>query len=225
MPITCPGCNGVWVPGSKKAAATLYCPSCRHMPALCRVASSAPPAQLVEARKRVFALGTLRLKDVATVFVSLLVVGLFALGAFGSAWALRAKSAPAEEPVDRNDHVAIAITGPSAREVAGPESTALPKPIVRTERIAAPRELIEAMPAPINLVAEEKAAEPPVAQLPAAAGPAAKACGAPDPAPQGHGASVEFASGPADALKQAGKEHKLVFLLHISGNFEESGFT
>jgi hypothetical protein len=39
------------------------------------------------------------------------------------------------------------------------------------------------------------------------------------------GTTIDFLPTPADAVAQAAEQHKLVFLLHISGNFEESGFT
>lgn len=40
-----------------------------------------------------------------------------------------------------------------------------------------------------------------------------------------HGTSVAFANSPADAAKQAIKEEKLVFVLHVSGNFETPDYT
>lgn len=40
-----------------------------------------------------------------------------------------------------------------------------------------------------------------------------------------YGTSVIFADSPAEAAKQALKEEKLVFVLHVSGVFEESGLT
>ena len=40
-----------------------------------------------------------------------------------------------------------------------------------------------------------------------------------------HGTSVEFLDTPAEAAKQARKEGKLVFVLHVSGNFEDPRFT
>ncbi len=39
------------------------------------------------------------------------------------------------------------------------------------------------------------------------------------------GTAVMFANSPAEAAKQALKEEKLVFVLHVSGLFEESDFT
>ncbi len=39
------------------------------------------------------------------------------------------------------------------------------------------------------------------------------------------GTSVVFASSPAQAAKQALEEEKLVFVLHVSGLFEESDYT
>ncbi len=40
-----------------------------------------------------------------------------------------------------------------------------------------------------------------------------------------YGTSVIFADSPAEAAKQALKEEKLVFVLHVSGLFEDSDFT
>ena len=39
------------------------------------------------------------------------------------------------------------------------------------------------------------------------------------------GTTVEFVDSPSDAAKQAKKEGKLVFVLHVSGNFEDPRFT
>jgi hypothetical protein len=39
------------------------------------------------------------------------------------------------------------------------------------------------------------------------------------------GTTVEFADSPSEAAKQAKKEEKLVFVLHVSGNFEDPRFT
>jgi hypothetical protein len=40
-----------------------------------------------------------------------------------------------------------------------------------------------------------------------------------------HGTSVAFANSPAEAAKQAIKDEKLVFVLHVSGNFETPDYT
>ena len=40
-----------------------------------------------------------------------------------------------------------------------------------------------------------------------------------------HGTSLLFQRSPSDAAKKAAKEEKLVFVLHISGNFEDPDFT
>ena len=39
------------------------------------------------------------------------------------------------------------------------------------------------------------------------------------------GTSIEFLDSPADAAKQALKDEKLVFVLHVSGNFETPDYT
>lgn len=40
-----------------------------------------------------------------------------------------------------------------------------------------------------------------------------------------YGTSVEFVATPSDAARQALKEQKLVFVLHVSGLFEDPKFT
>jgi hypothetical protein len=40
-----------------------------------------------------------------------------------------------------------------------------------------------------------------------------------------HGTKVEFVDTPKEAAAQAKKEQKLVFVLHVSGNFEDPRFT
>ena len=40
-----------------------------------------------------------------------------------------------------------------------------------------------------------------------------------------YGTSVTFLDSPAEAARQARRENKLLFVLHIAGNFEESCFT
>ena len=45
------------------------------------------------------------------------------------------------------------------------------------------------------------------------------------PACGSHGTTIEFVDTPNDAAKQARKEEKLVFVLHVSGHFEDPRFT
>jgi hypothetical protein len=52
-----------------------------------------------------------------------------------------------------------------------------------------------------------------------------KAQPAKEPACGEYGTSVHFEKTPSDAAKKALKEEKLVFVLHVSGDFENSDFT
>ena len=45
------------------------------------------------------------------------------------------------------------------------------------------------------------------------------------PACSAHGTTIDFFDTPAEAAKRAKKEGKLVFVLHVSGNFEDPRFT
>jgi hypothetical protein len=57
-----------------------------------------------------------------------------------------------------------------------------------------------------------------VLTAPAAAGPLPKAESC-------FGTKVDFVDSPKEAAAQAKKEEKLVFVLHVSGNFEDPRFT
>ena len=64
-------------------------------------------------------------------------------------------------------------------------------------------------------------ADPPPPPAPKAAAPPRPAA----PACETFGTSVHFAVSPAAAEKQAAQEGKLLFLLHVSGDFEDDTFT
>ncbi len=59
---------------------------------------------------------------------------------------------------------------------------------------------------------------PPAPIKPAPAKDKGETCGA-------FGTSVDFVDTPSEAARQAKKEEKLVFVLHVSGNFEDPRFT
>lgn len=40
-----------------------------------------------------------------------------------------------------------------------------------------------------------------------------------------HGTAIEFVATPVEAARQAAEEKKLVLVLHVSGYFEDPGFT
>jgi hypothetical protein len=75
-------------------------------------------------------------------------------------------------------------------------------------------------PAPEVPAADETPAPPagPVAPQPLAQAE-------PRPAGQTYGTRVTFLASPEEAMRVARRERKLVFVLHVSGNFEEACFT
>lgn len=50
--------------------------------------------------------------------------------------------------------------------------------------------------------------------------PSCKECGT-----ESYGTTISWAGSPSDAAKKAKEEEKLVFVLHVSGNFEDPKFT
>jgi len=55
---------------------------------------------------------------------------------------------------------------------------------------------------------------------PAGASPRCASCGK-----ETYGTSIEWSGTPAEAAKKAKEEEKLVFVLHVSGHFEDPRFT
>ena len=67
--------------------------------------------------------------------------------------------------------------------------------------------------------AERPAKKPPASAVQSSERPSKEAaCGE-------YGTTVEFENSPSAAATRAKKEQKLVFVLHVSGQFEESDFT
>jgi hypothetical protein len=95
---------------------------------------------------------------------------------------------------------------------AGPVQESKPAPVVPPVTVAPEIEKKVAKPAPVEPelpkdLVEKKApatCKPPTALL---------------------GTSVEFVDNPATAARTAAREDKLLFILHVSGNFEDPGFT
>lgn len=54
---------------------------------------------------------------------------------------------------------------------------------------------------------------------------AVKGSDVPTPTCGRHGTSVDFLDSPSEAARKARKEQKLVFVLHVSGHFEDPRFT
>ena len=58
-----------------------------------------------------------------------------------------------------------------------------------------------------------------------ARGPGDKANETTEPSCGSYGTQVKFVSSPSEAARQAKAEEKLVFVLHVSGHFEDPAFT
>jgi hypothetical protein len=106
---------------------------------------------------------------------------------------------------------------PAAPEATAPLDVLAPAKAVEAAAAAAVPVVQAAPPAPPP--APPAPAEPDVriAAKPEACAACAKA-GA-------HGTSLTFAESPTEAAKQALKENKIMFVVHISGNFEDDKFT
>jgi hypothetical protein len=130
--------------------------------------------------------------------------------------------------------LAWAVTHPSARARRAAESA---EPTPPAEKVVAVQPEIVTPPATVTQAPEAPAPETPSprsapqiiqASVPSRHdAPPAEARAEPHAASvcQTFGTSVEFDANPAHAAKQAAESQKLLMVLHVSGNFEESAFT
>jgi hypothetical protein len=122
---------------------------------------------------------------------------------------------------------ALAVTPEPRKDEPRLEPDSKPEPLQPNKPAA--KELL-ADPAPVMPVAVAAAppvappdppaprAEIPIADKPAACAECQKKAGS-------YGTSLEFAESPTEAAKLASKQSKLMFVVHISGNFEDDKFT
>ena len=109
-----------------------------------------------------------------------------------------------------------------------PTTVQAPAPRVVNEVVAAPREVkVEtSVLAMIKFLADTIRALPVPRAAPQDSVVEAKP--EPIPIPEGcklHGTTLHFVKSPVEAFKLAPKQDKLVFILHLSGNIEDDGFT
>ena len=130
-----------------------------------------------------------------------------------------AKSAARRAPKDLPLAWAAAPIAPPAAELKG---TGGPETAPDTSDNAGSAEKAEVVQLPRGPGKEllKKLVEGP-ASVDAAAHPPAKGNGSGDFC----GTTVEFVASPKLAAEQALQQHKLLFVLHLSGNFEDPGFT
>jgi protein TonB len=132
-----------------------------------------------------------------------------------------------------------ALATPRASDRGVPQPTPDPQPVALAA--LAPEPVVEiVLPEPPPPAAPEPPAPAPVEWLPEAPPPPSPAPMprelSPAPAPMEapadeaapavtHGTSVRFVNSPAEAARRARGQDRLLFVLHISGNFEDPGFT
>jgi len=128
--------------------------------------------------------------------------------------ASRSDDSPSEPPA--------AASAEPVRLAQAPPSALLPQqgPLLASPPAVQPAPQPPAMPVPVL--------EPPRPALPREEPPPAQAQpkSAPDSTPGGTcGTRVKFLHSPVEASRRAAADQKLLLILHISGNFEDRGFT
>jgi hypothetical protein len=107
--------------------------------------------------------------------------------------------APVQGPFESAPHKPPAVTPPTPKKVEVTEKPVTPPPSKKVETV------------------EKSVVPPPPEKVDVAKKP--------EDARETFGTSVQFAESPARAENLAKKERLLMFVLHISGNFEDSAFT
>jgi hypothetical protein len=137
------------------------------------------------------------------------------------AWAKthpRPRKGVVPEPVDVNHAVLPTITADDPPQPLVP--AAFVSDIRETAPESAPVARLRGFTPPAQ---ERRPAAPLRGLLPPA--PEQPQAGTGAPRAETYGTSVTFLASPAEAARQARRENKLLFVLHIAGNFEESCFT
>jgi hypothetical protein len=141
------------------------------------------------------------------------------LAASLATWSNSVRTAQTAEPVAApTTTLPVAMNDKPAAEVVKKPSPVKPAQEVKeTSQPQPPKEKAPANPPPVP-------PDDPKAQAPSL--PATEFTHSDEPAScQNYGTQVAFVSNPAEAAQRALKEHKLLFLLHLSGNFEDAAFT
>jgi hypothetical protein len=132
--------------------------------------------------------------------------------AFVFGLAVARKAAPAAPPSGEPSLVATAAPLPA------PEPETIPPPRAIVVRHAEPE--VVTVPVVVPVITESPiAALPPAAELPATE------LMLPADRCRTFDTKVRFHPGPVEAAAEAAKARKMLFVLHVSGNFEDPGFT
>lgn len=111
---------------------------------------------------------------------------------------------------------------PITKTVQLPEIIPAPRPVVE---VAAVPSQVQIDPALVTALSDSfrkffasAPQQPAVAAIPARGKLIPEGC-------QAHGTAVHFVKSPVEAFQEAANREKLVFILHLSGNIEDDGFT
>ena len=112
-------------------------------------------------------------------------------------------------------------------QISPPPAAVEPQPAPAPLKETPPPAVAELVPAVQAKLAPPPEPAPPEPPVPAPAPPPEPAPPQPPPAAESTscGTSVHFVASPQAAARRAEEEGKLVFTLHVSGNFEDPGFT
>jgi hypothetical protein len=194
----------------------LYCPLCKLQTTRVIERASIPRPRATS--KSLFWIG---IAGVPILALTLLLHAAFAVTVFAN----RSAKAPADAlraipSVTESRSRAIPLPRQPQPETVENESTCPPQELVVSE-LPPPEARVELAPPPALKQA-------PTAEAPTPAEPVVKKNDPPKTCekPSGmFGTSLIFAADPTEAKKQAAAKEKLVFLLHVSGDFDDAGFT
>jgi len=215
-PGVCARCQSTWVPDSKAASGPVYCPLCELLTSPGKDRTSSICRRLVQ--------NTLRWPYMPG--IPLLILALVCSVTVTKT--VLARRASAKSPGNASAAVTTAPIRISAIEPASTLAAISPaqENANKIEIIAPPHEVAALTVLPCEISAKAEAAavvKQALAPQPAVAKEnAPKVCEKPAGM---FGTSLFFAASPTEASKQAAAQEKLVFLLHVSGDFDDPGFT
>ena len=217
-PGVCARCRSTWVPHSEAGSDPVYCPLCRLQ--------TAPRKRFVLNRP----LSQRFLYCPAVAGTPLLLLALL-FGAVVARTLLAQRSATNQAPAAAYASTAASTLSPIIESPGSTSPSAVqPREMFDIEIIGPPHELTVLLAPPPQIpveegtvaVANQAPTQPAQPEAVVAIREAPKLCEKPAGM---FGTSILFAANPTEAKKQAGTQEKLVFLLHVSGDFDDPGFT
>ena len=211
----CARCRSTWVPGSEQTTGPQYCPLCKLQTTPVIEQCLRPHRQSTGRLFVWFGATTIPILALTMLLHAAFAVTYLAKRTAKSGQDTRNVSAPFAGANSLNSYE----SRPPQREAADIEIT---RPSHQPVVVILPPPQQPAEQASRSVEELEPSVEAPEPAVPVAKDDPPKTCQKPSGV---FGTSLAFATNPTEARKQAAAKEKLLFLLHVSGDFDDPGFT